>query len=1001
MPNIYDEREEFAELVRKYVDVSHGKPCGGDDVMVKCPYPDHDDKNGSFSINSVTGVFHCFGCNKSGNIITLVQDLEGLKGYGNIDKFIKDFYNMPTGGPLPVAKPKKEILKEAVVEEPDRIIPKEMILDYIDNLNGPFAALKERMKSEWGVTDEAIAKLEIGADKGRVCFPVKNASGEYVNVRKYAFDADKNGLVKIMSYAEGYGKGRIWPIENATGPENEVLIVEGEKDCLNVISRGFNAVTGTVGAGTFKDEWGQLFSGKAVVIVYDNDGPGRSGAIRVEEVVKPYAESIQVVDISPVAKEDKEDITDYFVKYGQKSENLRRLIDSVAKKVVVREAPIIVDMTNPIRVQASEASSSIYFNRAIKVDCLIIGLGEIYMPTRKFKIECPHPDPENRRCQACSLSNGEMVVTYEPNNGKILNLINCTDAQILGWVKNDNHISSRCRVDITKMETFNIQEVVVAPKVNFAAYGKPVNLKCFFVGYSLAINANYTMVGYTTSEPKFNYSTQVFLEAIPDQASIKDFRLQGDDFESLSIFRAPPDKDNPMSIKSIEEKMADITKMFEYNITRIWGRDYVHHAIDLAYHSCLSFMFNGEKHVKGWMDVLIVGDPRTGKNNVMDRIMAYYGMGERSAAESMSYAGLIAGTDTRLGIVKLGLIPQNDGGLLSIDELSGLSTEIISQLSGVRDKGECMYNKLNNIKATGRTRLICLSNPRTITRAVRVKDHAYGVECIAPLVGNNEDIARFDYALVLGNTDVNTELINMLHDERYEEKYSSELCRKLVQWAWSRRIEDITIERTALETCMACAVRMSKIFSPSIPLVQSEDIRFKLAKIAVAYAARTFNTSDGINLIVESRHILMAEKFLVGIYGKPSMAYSSYSFVQSNATQLEYLPDLRALMEEMATVDRLHIFIKKMLATENESFTNREMQMILGEAELNNVTLTGGRVMSILYRCNAIIRAPGHSGHKKSPAFITFLKEYARKKQEEEGGGFESDYNVGYTESSS
>jgi len=42
-----------------------------------CPF--HDDKDPSLSLNNKKGVFHCFGCNVKGDIVTFVRMLEDLK----------------------------------------------------------------------------------------------------------------------------------------------------------------------------------------------------------------------------------------------------------------------------------------------------------------------------------------------------------------------------------------------------------------------------------------------------------------------------------------------------------------------------------------------------------------------------------------------------------------------------------------------------------------------------------------------------------------------------------------------------------------------------------------------------------------------------------------------------------------------------------------------------------------------------------------------------------
>lgn len=39
--------------------------------MIRCPFPDHDDGTPSFSYNEDKKVFHCFGCDRGGDIVNL------------------------------------------------------------------------------------------------------------------------------------------------------------------------------------------------------------------------------------------------------------------------------------------------------------------------------------------------------------------------------------------------------------------------------------------------------------------------------------------------------------------------------------------------------------------------------------------------------------------------------------------------------------------------------------------------------------------------------------------------------------------------------------------------------------------------------------------------------------------------------------------------------------------------------------------------------------------
>jgi len=55
----------------------HHMPRGGD-VLVRCLNPEHEDRNPSMRIDSITGIFQCFSCGFKGNIFTHFGEVPNL-----------------------------------------------------------------------------------------------------------------------------------------------------------------------------------------------------------------------------------------------------------------------------------------------------------------------------------------------------------------------------------------------------------------------------------------------------------------------------------------------------------------------------------------------------------------------------------------------------------------------------------------------------------------------------------------------------------------------------------------------------------------------------------------------------------------------------------------------------------------------------------------------------------------------------------------------------------
>ena len=54
----------------------------------RCPMPDHDDGNPSFGVNTKSNTYNCFGCGATGDLIKLVQDVEGFNFVESIQKLV-------------------------------------------------------------------------------------------------------------------------------------------------------------------------------------------------------------------------------------------------------------------------------------------------------------------------------------------------------------------------------------------------------------------------------------------------------------------------------------------------------------------------------------------------------------------------------------------------------------------------------------------------------------------------------------------------------------------------------------------------------------------------------------------------------------------------------------------------------------------------------------------------------------------------------------------------
>jgi hypothetical protein len=93
---------------------------------------------------------------------------------------------------------------------------------------------------------------------------------------------------------------------------------EGEKKMDRLAQEGFAVTTSPGGANSWRKSLAKYYRGKDVIILPDNDGPGKKYAEQVARDVEEYANSIKIVELPGL--QEKEDIHDWLDKGGSKEE---------------------------------------------------------------------------------------------------------------------------------------------------------------------------------------------------------------------------------------------------------------------------------------------------------------------------------------------------------------------------------------------------------------------------------------------------------------------------------------------------------------------------------------------------------------------------------------------------------------------------------------------------------------------------------------------------------
>jgi 5S rRNA maturation endonuclease (ribonuclease M5) len=158
------------------------------------------------------------------------------------------------------------------------------------------------------ISDEVIESSKIRFENGKIVIPVMDKN-KMVLFNKYRKDPENNDK-NIPKYTYDSGShATLFNTHTLVDKNKSVFCVEGEGDALCLTSAGLQAVSGTGGSGTFKEEWAEMLEEYDVYICYDRDLAGIKGTLKVNRLL-PKAKIICLPEF------DGKDVTDFVVKYG-------------------------------------------------------------------------------------------------------------------------------------------------------------------------------------------------------------------------------------------------------------------------------------------------------------------------------------------------------------------------------------------------------------------------------------------------------------------------------------------------------------------------------------------------------------------------------------------------------------------------------------------------------------------------------------------------------------
>jgi hypothetical protein len=637
---------------------------------------------------------------------------------------------------------------------------------------------------------------------------------------------------------------------------------------------GFNCIETTLGEGSVPKVLLGFFKGRTVYVTYDCDDAGRKSAQRIAFYLKDAGANVYIIDLGLTGIEDDKDLTDYFLKRNNKPEDFQSLIDNAP--VFTQEQYLEQKNKENELIDLWNVKQSRYSDKYISSRVMQMGHFELPLVDVPSHIEWAcRGEQDGNVCDMCPrhIKNQSGEWTLESKNLEdLLRLVDVNEeAQRKGMLRVCG-IPAKCpnsRMSVIAKK--HVEKVILNPDVETeseASGFKAVELHAYVLNGETVDGERYRMYFKRVPHPKDQTIVLIADKVESSDNAINMFKVTREFIESMKMWQGDPYK--------------IMTQRFEILGKRAVGKylpEHVFYAADITYHGILDINFMG-KAMKGHPEGLMVGASRTGKSEVLKALNIFYGIGNYTEVKNASTAGLIGGVEkSSNGTYRIswGEIPRNHKGLMFLDEISGLPSDVYAHLTGIRSEREAVIAKIVKGKAPAKTRLLWVGNPRPTDNGLSksLYDYNSGVDVCLDLFPEDQDIARFDFIVLVPEP---AEYISPLNPDGTvpEAPQLPNELKDLIRWAWSRTREQVVFDAYDEKYIEEIALRLNKDFGSSVKIVGIEATK-KIARIATAVAAACFSASeDGETVIVRKEHVDWTRDFLVSCYDNDIFQLKQY-----------------------------------------------------------------------------------------------------------------------------
>ena len=811
-------------------------------TQVCCPFPHHTsdgqpyyEDNPSAGVDISKGLFHCFTCQRGHNEVSFTAEYLGTTQQ-KAQEFIK---TLERSTELDTWKYAVQNLKE----------------------NTEMQFLLDKL----GISNQVAEEMQLGYKGNGLSIPVI-LFGRIFDIVTY-----RPGQTPKYIRKPGSMSGLILPFDEwISCNKNKTIICAGEKDMLIARSKGLNAITFTGGETNTPSLFLNMFEGKEVYIIYDNDDAGRIGSAKLAAALFKHAKAVYNVNLSQVCVDKGEDLWDFFMKYHKTKEDLIKIMQNTPK--ITQEQIKELDGIDTPLVSLHDATTPKYIGKMLRSNIQVVATTDTIfsMPTEITGTKGDTmlerdvvPPGTQKHWTLCEQNYKDMFYLIDSN---------LKESKIESYILSNllYFPSKESGIQIKKRNNIPIYKSVVTDLVVNTSNTPLTEFTAYSINKRLENGKKYTITYKIVPHPQDGQRLIMVIKDVEESDEFIDsFKITQDVKDSLNKFRV-------QNGFTFEEKFNDTIQRVKGIVDADYN-DLLLTVIDLWFHSALQIQV-GKATIRGYLDTLLVGESRIGKSSTVTALQEMYQLTKTVslAGTSATIAGLIGGSNKVGGSfqTRAGLIPQNNKGGIVFEELVKCGSNIIKELTEIRSSNIVRITRVSGaLELPAYVRMLTLTNPKTTNGVPKpISQYPNGIEILTDIVGTPEDIARYDLIAIFG-FNAETQI-----DPFYTPPtpYAQIDYQTRIRWIWSRTPEQIIISKGIYTYLINQCNELNKEFDCFIKIFGIESWK-KIIRLATAIAGYMVSTDPTYQkIIVEKEHIDKAIEIMRALYDNPTFKLKEF-----------------------------------------------------------------------------------------------------------------------------